>query len=68
MTVLAAAFYNFFSSVLGGIEVVVVEEESIGNKLSRCARGAASICVAAVVPGGASWNRTSDLIVISDAL
>ena len=31
-TVLAAAFYNLFASVLGGIEVVVVEEESIGNK------------------------------------
>ena len=31
-TVLAAAFYNLFASVLGGIEVVVVEEESIGAK------------------------------------
>jgi Transmembrane domain of unknown function (DUF3566) len=31
-TVVAAAFYNLFSSVLGGIEVTVVEEESIGYK------------------------------------
>ena len=31
-TVLAAAFYNLFSAVLGGIEVTVVEEESIGYK------------------------------------
>ena len=31
-TVLAAAFYNLFASVLGGVEVVVVEEESIGYK------------------------------------
>ena len=31
-TVLAAAFYNLFASVLGGIEVMVVEEESIGYK------------------------------------
>jgi hypothetical protein len=31
-SVLAAAFYNLFSSVLGGIEVTVVEEESIGYK------------------------------------
>jgi hypothetical protein len=31
-SVLAAAFYNLFSGVLGGIEVTVVEEESIGNK------------------------------------
>jgi hypothetical protein len=31
-TVLAAALYNFFSSVLGGIEITVVEDESIGSK------------------------------------
>ena len=31
-TVLAAAFYNLFSSVLGGIEVTVVEEESVTRK------------------------------------
>ena len=31
-TVLAAAFYNLFAELLGGIEVTVVEEESIGYK------------------------------------
>jgi hypothetical protein len=31
-SVLAAAFYNLFASVLGGVEVTVVEEESIGYK------------------------------------
>ncbi|MGH8977564.1 MAG: DUF3566 domain-containing protein [Acidimicrobiia bacterium] len=31
-SVLAAAFYNLFASVLGGIEVTVVEEESIASK------------------------------------
>jgi transmembrane protein DUF3566 len=31
-SVLAAACYNLFASVLGGIEVTVVEEESIGYK------------------------------------
>jgi hypothetical protein len=31
-TVLAAAFYNLFSSVLGGIEITVVEEESVTRK------------------------------------
>jgi hypothetical protein len=31
-TVLAAAFYNLFAGTLGGIEVTVVEEESIGYK------------------------------------
>jgi hypothetical protein len=31
-TVLAAALYNFFSTVLGGIEITVVEDEAIGSK------------------------------------
>jgi hypothetical protein len=31
-TVLAAACYNLFSSVLGGIEITVVEEESVTRK------------------------------------
>jgi Transmembrane domain of unknown function (DUF3566) len=31
-TVIAAAFYNLFSGILGGIEVTVVEEESIVSK------------------------------------
>jgi hypothetical protein len=31
-TVIAAAFYNLFSGILGGIEVTVVEEESIVTK------------------------------------
>jgi hypothetical protein len=30
-TVLAAAFYNLFSELLGGIEVTVVEEEPAGS-------------------------------------
>ena len=39
-TVLAAAFYNLFSSVLGGIEVTVVEEESVARgKVSRARWG-----------------------------
>jgi hypothetical protein len=31
LTVLAAAFYNLFSELLGGIEMVVVEEEPAGS-------------------------------------
>ena len=31
-TVLAAAFYNLFSGVLGGIEVTVVEDEAVTRK------------------------------------
>jgi len=31
-TVLGAAFYNLFSSVLGGIEITVVEDESVTRK------------------------------------
>jgi hypothetical protein len=30
-TVLAAAFYNLFSELLGGIEITVVEEEPVGQ-------------------------------------
>ncbi len=30
ITVLAAAFYNLFSELLGGIEITVVEEENLG--------------------------------------
>jgi hypothetical protein len=30
-TVLAAAFYNLFSSVLGGVEVTITEEESVSR-------------------------------------
>ena len=33
MTVLAAAFYNLFSELLGGIEVTVVEQESTQSTL-----------------------------------
>jgi hypothetical protein len=32
MTVLAAAFYNLFSELLGGVEVTVVEQEEISRK------------------------------------
>ena len=31
MTVLAAAFYNLFSELLGGIEVTVVEQEELSR-------------------------------------
>jgi len=31
LTVLAAAFYNMFSELLGGIEVTVVEQEELGT-------------------------------------
>jgi hypothetical protein len=31
LTVLAAAFYNLFSELLGGVEVTVVEQEEISN-------------------------------------
>ena len=31
-TVLAAAFYNLFSELLGGIEVTVVEEENSSRR------------------------------------
>jgi len=30
VTVLAGAFYNLFSELVGGIEVTVVEEDSVG--------------------------------------
>lgn len=31
LTVLAAAFYNLFSELLGGVEVTVVEQEEVGR-------------------------------------
>jgi hypothetical protein len=31
VTVLAAAFYNLFSELLGGIEVTVVEQEELSE-------------------------------------
>ena len=38
-TVLAAAFYNLFSSVLGGIEVTVVEDESVTPQVAELGWG-----------------------------
>ena len=34
ITVLAAAFYNLFSELIGGIEVTVVEDEDVVPALS----------------------------------
>ena len=57
VTVLAAAFYNLFSELLGGVEVTVVGAGSRSTLASTS--GSAS---------GASKNRTCDLILIRDAL
>ena len=34
ITVLAAAFYNLFAELFGGIEVTVVEEETIAGSVT----------------------------------
>ena len=34
LTVLAAAFYNLFSELLGGVEVTVIEQEEVNRPLS----------------------------------